>query len=209
MKLYDYFRSSASYRVRIALNIKKMHYDIIPVHLLNQGGEQNHQEYLSINPAGLVPTLDENGHILTQSLAIIEYLDEISPTPPLLPHAPLGRAQVRSLALSIACDIHPINSLRVLNELKSTFQATDEAVKAWIQHWIIKGFTAFEKKLETLPRKQDVCFGQELSIADICLIPQVFNAHRFEVDMRPFPLIERINTHCLTLQPFLDAVPTG
>ena len=135
MKLYDYYRSSASYRVRIALNLKNISYESLPVHLTNDGGEQHRDEYLQLNPQGLVPTLDENGHILSQSLAIIEYLEEINPTPALLPQNPLGRAQVRSLALLVACDMHPLNNLRVLQQLKQQFQATESQVQDWYHHW--------------------------------------------------------------------------
>ena len=142
MKLYDYYRSSASYRVRIALNIKNISYETLSVHLINNGGEQLHPDYLQLNPQGLVPTLDENGHIISQSLAIIEYLEEINPTPSLLPQTPLGRAQVRSMALSIACDIHPLNNLRVLTRLRNQFQANDQQIMDWYHHWLKLGFDA-------------------------------------------------------------------
>lgn len=207
MKLYDYFRSSASYRVRIALNLKEIHYDKCPVHLIHHGGEQHHPEYLAINPQGLVPTLDENGHILTQSLAIIEYLDEINPTPPLLPHTPLGRAEVRSLAYSIASDIHPLNNVRVIEQLKQRFHADESQIKDWYHHWLKIGFDALEKKLSHLPRTKNVCYGHDVSLADLCLIPQVFNAHRFELAMQHYPLINDINAYCLSLPAFINASP--
>ncbi|WP_133127412.1 maleylacetoacetate isomerase [Legionella nagasakiensis] len=207
MKLYDYYRSTASYRVRIALNLKNISYETIPVHLINHGGEQHHPDYLKINPQGLVPTLDENGHILSQSLAIIEYLDEINPTPALLPQHPLGRAVVRSLAFTIACDMHPINNLRVLQQLRQQFQATDHQINDWYHLWLKKGFDALEKRLAELPRKHYVCYGNDITLADLCLIPQVYNAKRFNFSMSNYPLINEINDHCLELPAFLEAAP--
>ena len=180
MKLYDYYRSSASYRVRIALNLKQISYESLPVHLVSEKGEQHQSNYLNLNPQGLVPTLDENGHILSQSLAIIEYIEEINPTPPLLPQNPLGRAQVRSLALLIACDMHPLNNLRVLHELRQQFQATEIQIEHWYHHWLKKGFDALERRLQNLSRKNHVCYGHDVTLADICLIPQVYNAKRFK-----------------------------
>lgn len=207
MKLYDYFRSSASYRVRIALNIKNISYEKIPVHLINNGGEQHQPYYLQLNPQGLVPTLNENGHILNQSLAIIEYLEEINPDPPLLPQNPLGRAQVRSMAFIIACDIHPLNNLRVLERLRSEFHANEQQTKEWYHHWLKQGFDALEKHLEARPHKNQVCYGNEVSLADICLIPQVYNAHRFELPMDNYPIINEIYAYCLSLAAFKDAAP--
>ncbi|MFA5960599.1 MAG: maleylacetoacetate isomerase [Tatlockia sp.] len=207
MKLYDYPRSSASYRVRIALNIKNMSYETIPVHLLQNGGEQHHPDYLALNPQGLVPTLNENGHIISQSLAIIEYLDEISPTPPLLPPTPLGRAQVRSLALSIAADLHPLTNLRVLNTLRLLFQGTEPQITQWRHHWFKQGFDALESRLQTMPHKNKVCYGQEVSLADICLIPQVYSAKRFAFPMDNYPLIEEIYQYCSALDAFREAAP--
>lgn len=207
MKLYDYYRSSSSYRVRIALNLKQIHYTSIPIHLLNQGGEQHTPDYLALNPQGLVPTLDENGHILTQSLAIIEYLEELNPSPPLLPKTLLGRAQVRSLALSIACDLHPLNNLRVLNQLRDQFEATEAEVYQWYHHWLKLSFDAFEERLKTIERKNHVCYGRDVSLADICLIPQVYNAKRFEFSLAPYPRISEINDYCLTLDAFKTASP--
>lgn len=207
MKLYDYYRSTACYRVRIALNLKHISYEAIPVHLINHGGEQHQSAYLELNPQGLVPALNDNEHILTQSLSIIEYLDELNPTPPLLPHSPLGRAHVRSLAMSIACDIHPLNNLRVLQQLKEQFQATENQVHAWYHHWLKEGFDAIEKTLQQLPRKNKICYGNDVSLADICLIPQVYNAQRFNFPMENYPLIREINEHCLTLPAFVQAAP--
>ena len=184
-----------------------MSYEKIPVHLLNNGGEQKSPEYLSLNPQGLVPTLDEHGHILSQSLAIIEYLEEISPTPSLFPPTPLAKAKVRSMALLVAADIHPLNNLRVLNRLRHQFDANDEAISSWYHHWLKEGFDALEKELERIPHKADFCYGNQASLADICLIPQVYNAKRFNFSMDNYPLINQINEHCLTLKPFIDAIP--
>ena len=208
MKLYDYYRSSCSYRVRIALNLKNISYECIPIHLVNHGGEQHTASYRALNPEGVVPTLYENGHVLTQSIAIIEYLNDLNPTPPLLPQNPLERAHVKSLALMIACDMHPLNNLRVLKQLQAEFQATDDAIQAWYHHWLRLGFDAFETTLEKLARTASVCSGHHVSLADICLIPQVYNAKRFQFDMTPYPLIEKINAYCLTLEAFKKASPT-
>ena len=208
MKLYDYYRSTASYRVRIALNLKDISYEAIPIDLIHKGGMQHQSDYLALNPQGLVPALDENGHVLTQSLAIIEYLEEINPNPPLLPHHPLARAQVRSIALSIACDIHPLNNLRVLQQLKNQFQATEDQVLAWYHRWLKDGFDAVEQTLQQLPRKKNVCYGNEITLADVCLIPQVYNATRFNFSMDNYPLILNINDFCLTQPAFSHAKPS-
>lgn len=207
MKLYDYYRSSASYRVRIALNLKQINYESLPINLANNGGEQHRLDYLELNPQGLVPTLVENGHILTQSLAIIEYLDEINPEPPLLPSNPLERASIRSLSLIIASDIHPLNNLRVLNQLRSQFDASDEQITDWYHLWLKNGFDAFESKLMKLPRKKPVCLGSEVTLADICLVPQVYNAKRFKFNLDNYPMINKINDYCMTLPEFSDASP--
>lgn len=207
MKLYDYFRSTACYRVRIALNMKNISYERLAVHLVNNGGEQHSPDYLEKNPQAMVPTLNENGHIITQSLAIIEYLDEMTPTPPLLPQTPLGRAHVRSMALTVACDMHPLNNLRVLNRLRFQFDADEEQVREWYFHWLKLGFDALESRLQQMPHKSQVCYGHDVTLADICLIPQVYNAHRFGFPMVNYPLINAINDHCLSLSPFKQAVP--
>lgn len=208
MKLYDYYRSSACYRVRIALNIKNINYERLAVHLLNNGGEHHQADYLQLNPQGLVPTLNENGHIISQSLAIIEYLEEMNPTPPLLPQTPLGRAQVRSMAFSIASDIHPLNNLRVLNRLRQEFKANEQQVLDWYHYWLKQGFDALETRLESMPHKNQVCYGNEVSLADLCLIPQVYAAQRFGFKMDAYPLINSINEYCLSLTAFKDAAPT-
>lgn len=209
MKLYDYFRSTACYRVRIALNIKQCAYEKIDVHLVNNGGEQHHPDYQKINPQELVPSLEVNGRILNQSLAIIEFLDEQYPQPALLPQDPYLKAELRSLALIVACDMHPLNNLRVLNRLKSEFAATESQVNAWYHHWLKAGFDAFEMKLNRLERSRPVCYGDEPSLADLCLIPQVYNAHRFHFPMDDYPLINEINHYCLSLKAFKEAAPEG
>lgn len=207
MKLYDYFRSTASYRVRIAMNLKGINYEKISVHLVNNGGEQHSPEYHKVNPQGLVPCLEVEGEMINQSLAIIEYLDDIHPTPALLPQAPIAKATVRSLALMIVCDMHPLNNLRVLNQLKAEFNANESQVTQWYHHWLKKGFDALEAKLKTIERSRPFCVGDSPSMADLCLIPQVFNAKRFNFVLDDYPLIREINAHCLTLKAFQDAAP--
>ncbi len=207
MKLYDYFRSTTCYRVRIALNLKKISYDKIPIHLVNNFGEQHHPDYLQVNPQGLVPTLVDHGQSLSQSLAIIEYLDELNPNPPLLPKHPYARAQVRGLAQIIACDMHPLNNLRVLQQLRQLFEATETDVNAWYHHWLKKGFDAIEVLLMQLERDASVCYGDAVGLADLCLIPQVYNAVRFNFSMKDYPLINQINDYCLSQTAFIDAAP--
>lgn len=207
IKLYDYFRSTASYRVRIALNIKKIAYETISVHLINNGGEQNSPQYLLKNPQGLVPCIETDEHILCQSLAIIEYLDEIYPEIPLLPKDPFSRATVRSMALMIACDIHPLNNLRVLNRLKEQFNADELQIESWYHHWLKRGFDALEKKLTVLERTGAFCFGKQITMADICLIPQVYNAKRYQFSLENYPIINEINHSCLQLESFKSVSP--
>lgn len=207
MILYDYFRSSASYRVRIALNLKQISYKKIPIHLIQNGGEQHSLEYQQINPQQLVPTLNENGHILSQSLAIIEYLEELHPTPALLPKTPLLRARIRELATTIACDIHPLNNLRVLAYLRTQHTLDDAQIQDWYHHWLKLGLDAFEQRLQQLHRKVPVCSGDNVTLADICLIPQVYNAHRVHFSMNSYPLINEIYAYCTELSAFKDAAP--
>ncbi len=207
MILYDYFRSTACYRVRLALNIKNIAYEKIEVHLVNNGGEQHSPEYLKINPQGLVPSLDIDGYSITQSLAIIDYLEETFPQIPLLPKDPLIRATLKSMALIIACDMHPLNNLRVLNRLKEQFKANEDQVMEWYHHWLKAGFDAFEEQLNSLERSKPVCYGNEITLADICLIPQVYNAKRFHFAMDNYPLISEINDYCLYLPSFKTAAP--
>lgn len=209
MKLYTYFRSSAAYRVRIALNLKGLAYESVPVHLLRGGGEQLQPAYRAVNPAALLPSLeDDNGATLTQSMAIIEYLDETHPAAPLLPADPLGRARVRALALTVACDIHPLGNLRVLKYLVHQLKVGDEAKAEWSRHWIGEGFGALESMLASSPETGWFCHGDTPTLADCCLVPQVFNALRFEVDMSRFPTIARIHAACGELDAFAAAHPS-
>jgi maleylacetoacetate isomerase len=206
VKLYDYFRSSAAYRVRIALNLKGLAPERAFVHLAK--GEQLAGDYLSVNPQGLVPALvTDDGHVLSQSLAIIDWLDEVHPVPPLLPADPIGRARVRSIALAIACDIHPLNNLRVLNYLSNTLGVTTEQRTGWYKYWIDSGFEALEKRLAADPRTGPFCHGPSPSLADVCLVPQVANARRYHVDLSPFPTIVRVDAACAALPAFADAAP--
>ena len=209
LRLYSYFRSSAAYRVRIALNLKKINYDAEFIHLLNDGGQHQSSEYEKINPQKMLPTLHitEPAIDLHQSLAILEYLEETHPSPALLPKAPIERAQVRAMALAICCDIHPLNNLRVLNYLKETLTADKEQTTAWYQHWIHEGFRALENKLRTQNSNGLFCLGDAPTFADICLIPQVYNAQRFGCNLSHFPLIQTINQHCLSLAAFKKASP--
>ncbi|WP_017772632.1 maleylacetoacetate isomerase [Paraburkholderia kururiensis] len=207
MQLYSYFRSSASYRVRIALNLKGLPYDYVPIHLLRGGGEQFSSAYRKLNHDAIVPTLVDDGHALQQSLAIVEYLEETHPTPPLLPATAVDRAHVRSIALQIACEIHPLNNLRVLKYLKHTVGVTDDVKDAWYRHWVEAGFETLEARLAGDARTGKLCFGDTPTLADICLIPQVFNAQRFKVDTARFPTIQRIYDHAAQLDAFERAAP--
>jgi maleylpyruvate isomerase len=205
LRLYSYFRSSAAYRVRIALGLKGLDKEIIPVNLLT--GEQQSTDYRAINPQGLVPALSTDGNLLTQSLAIIEYLEETCPEPPLLPNNPVARAQVRSLAHQIAMDIHPLNNLRVLKYLEQEVFLDETARQRWYQHWIGEGFRATEASLCDLGSNGKFCVGQAPSLADICLVPQVYNARRYNCDLSPYPLIVSVDEHCNGLPAFQEAAP--
>ena len=206
MKLYGFFRSSAAFRVRIALNLKGLAYEQAAIHL--RKNEQQKDDYLALNPQGLVPTLDDGGRLLTQSLAIIEYLEEIHPEPPLLPRDPGARAEVRALALAIACDIHPIDNLRVLRYLGRPLGHDEKAVEAWFNHWIQIGFESFERSLVAAGSSGAFCHGDRPTLADICLVPQVFNAQRYpSLALAPFPNIMRIFANCMKLEPFDRARP--
>lgn len=207
MKLYDYFRSTACYRVRIALAVKNIAYEKVEVHLVNNGGEQHRPAYKQINPQGLVPTLEINGQMISQSLAIIDYLEEVYPDIPLLPAEPIIRAQLKALALIISCDIHPLNNLRVLNQLKTQFAANETQKNKWYHHWLKTGFDAFEMQLHSLQRSKPVCFGDTLTLADVCLIPQVYNAYRYEFAMNDYPLIKSIYDYCLSMPAIQAAAP--
>jgi maleylpyruvate isomerase len=208
MHLYTYFRSSAAYRVRIALNLKALPYEAIPLHLLKNGGEQLQPAYRAINPSGLVPALDHGGAIITQSLAMLEYLEEVYPQPALLPTDPAGRARVRVLAQTVACDIHPIGNLRVLKYLTGTLGVSDEAKLEWSRHWIREGFAALETMLATSKDTGSFCHGDRPTIADCCLVPQVSNAVRFGVDLTPYPTIVAIDAACAELPAFIAAHPS-
>jgi maleylacetoacetate isomerase/maleylpyruvate isomerase len=207
MKLHTYFRSSAAYRVRIALALKGLDYEAVPVHLVRGGGEHRQPAYLGLNPAGLVPALEDQGQVLTQSLAIIEYLEEIRPQPALLPAAPLDRARVRAIAQAIACDIHPVNNLRVLQYLTREFGASEEQKNAWYRHWIGVGMQAVEAMLAGDARSGDFCHGDTPGLADCCLVPQVFNARRFGCDLSALPKVLRIADNCAALEAFRRAAP--
>ena len=205
LKLYGYFRSSASYRVRIALAMKGLDYEQASIHLAK--GRQYAPEFSAISPQNLVPVLEHDGWRLYQSLAIIQYLDEKFPQPALLPKDSLGRNRVRSLALISACEIHPLNNTRVLAYLTDTLKLTDEQKNVWYRHWVKVGFTALERRLATEKDTGQFSHGDTAGFADIVLVPQVANANRFKVDLDPFPTIRRINDNCLALEPFKKAMP--
>ena len=204
MKLFTNFRSSAAFRVRIAINLKGMDVEHAAIHL--RRGEHLASAYASLNPQRLVPALLDGPNILTQSLAIIDYLEDLRPEPPLLPADPIDRAFVRGIALSVACDIQPINNLRVLNRLAASFGADEAARLEWSRHWIQEGFTAIEAALAKRGAG-DFCFGDGPTLADVFLIPQVYNAGRVDVDLAPYPIIRRINRTCMALPAFADARP--
>jgi len=207
MKLYGYFRSSAAFRVRIALNLKKRDYETASIHL--RRNDQSRPEYRNVNPQGLVPTLEDVGQTLIQSLAIIEYLDEIYPDPPLLPKDPAGRARVRALADIVACDIHPINNLRVLRYLMHELGHDEAAVAAWYNHWIAAGFDALEPLLANDAPTGAFCHGDMPGLADVTLVPQVVNAERYHLDLAPYPTLTRIYENCMKLEPFITAHPNN
>jgi len=206
MKLFGYWRSSAAYRVRIALNLKGLSCEQQSVHLVKDGGEQHKDDYVALNAQHLVPTLVlADGTALTQSLAIMDYLDGLNDKHPLLPKEPVARAQIQAMALSIACDIHPLNNLRVLQYLSKDLTVSDEAKNAWYHHWIHTGFAAIEQQLQQHSGR--FCFGDSPTLADVCLVPQVYNAERFKVPMDKYPNIVRICANCNALPAFNDALP--
>lgn len=204
MILYDYVKSSASFRVRIALHLKNVPHELSPIVLTEH--EQSKPGYLALNPQGLVPCLEENGQLISQSLAIMEYLEELYPHPSLFPSSPFERAQVRSVAYFIACDMHPLNNLRVRELLKTQFDASDKTVREWCHHWLRSGFDHLEQQLQQTSTGQ-FCFGEEVSLADVCLIPQVYSALRFEFSLEGYPLIKAIHAHCMSLAAFQLASP--
>lgn len=207
MKLYSYWRSSASYRVRIALNLKGLPYETESVHLVRGGGEQHSSSYSELNPQELVPTLVDGDAVLTQSLSIIEYLDERYTDLPLLPETVTARARVRGLAQLVACEIHPLNNLRVLQYLARELELPEERRNAWYCHWVAQGFEALEKLLTCSSDTGRFCHGDTPTLADVCLVPQVYNARRYSVDLSAFPTIQRIDAACSELSAFVDASP--
>ena len=207
LTLFTYFRSSAAYRVRIALELKGLRYAPTFVHLLRNGGEQHQPGFSALNPAHLVPVLKDDDHTITQSLAILEYLDETFPQCPLLPGDIAGRARVRSLSQSIACDIHPLNNLRVLQRLEKTHGLDAEARADWYRHWVSIGLAALEEQLSKSSLTGAYCHGDTPTMADCCLVPQVFNARRFKISLEAFPTISEIHERCIALPAFAAAAP--
>ena len=207
IRLYSYWRSSAAYRVRIALNLKGLPYETVPVHLAREGGEQHKPPFSDLNPQELVPVLLHGSRILRQSMAIMEYLDETWPTPPLMPTTARDRQRVRAIAQMIACDIHPLNNLRVLQFFENTWNVPQAERDAWVRHWMQVGFEALEDTLADNPSTGTFCDGEMPTMADCCLVPQVYNAVRFGVDLAPYRTIRRINEACLALEAFEAARP--
>jgi len=206
VKLYTFFRGSSPFRVRIALNLKGLAYEPAFVHLAR--GEQRKPEYTAVNPQSLVPALVlDDGHVLTQSLAIMEYLDEIHPQPPLLPADPLSRARVRALSLLVACEIHPLNNARTLSHLRRSMGQTEEHVNAWYRHWVTDGLAKFEASLARFPGTGKFCHGDAPTMADCCLVPQVFNAKRYACDTAAYPTVVRVFDECMKLDAFDRAQP--
>jgi maleylacetoacetate isomerase/maleylpyruvate isomerase len=204
-QLYSFWRSSAAFRVRIALNLKGLDYEVIPVHLVRQGGEQISVEYANKNPNRLVPLYTDGTHTIHQSLAIIEYLNEIQVSPPLLPQTAIDRAWVRALAMDIAIDIHPLSNLRVLRYLVKTLSISMEAKDVWYQHWMSLGLTSLETQLSTDSRVGRFAYGDQPGLIDICLVPQIFNALSAKMDMQPYPTLMKIFHECMALPAFIDA----
>ena len=204
MQLYSYFRSSAGFRARIALNLKGLPYETISIHLTKNGGKQNTPEFRAVNPQMRVPALRlDSGDILLQSLAIIEYLDEIHPEPRLVPADPVARAHVRAVSQIIACDIHPLNNTGPLNYLRGVLKQDEAAVNAWYAHWVVAGFNAIEPLLKPGP----YAFGKDVTLADLCLVPQVFNARRFKIPLDKYPKIVAADAACAKLPAFQKALP--
>lgn len=206
MRLYSYWRSSAAYRVRIALALKQIPYDYIPVSLIANGGQHRATSYAAKNPQKLVPLLElDDGRSLTQSLAIIEYLDDIAPTPRLLPEDPFARAQARAVALAIACEIHPLNNLRVLRYLEDSCHLAEQERTSWYRHWLTEGFSAIEQMIS--PNQGPFALGDTVSIADLFIVPQVYNAKRFNVGLEVYPRIQGLHDACMALPAFQAAAP--
>ena len=205
IKLFSYWRSSAAFRVRIALNLKNLSHEVIPVDLLKQGGEQHLPSFSAKNPQDLVPVLEHGSHVLRQSLAIIEYLEEIHPTPALLPNNPHDRAWVRALSMDIACDIHPLNNLRVMKYLHKELKLSDDQKSSWAKHWLEVGLAGVEKTLSSKPRAGKFCLGDEPGMADVCLIPQIMNAKASGCDLSAYPEIQKVFDECMKLPAFIQA----
>jgi maleylacetoacetate isomerase len=206
-RLYTYWRSSAAFRVRIALNLKGLDYESVPKHLLRDGGEQRKPDYLAVNPQGLIPALADDGFVIPQSLAICEYLEEMHPDPRLLPGNAIDRASVRSMALAVACDIHPLNNLSVTGYLRSQLGADDAAVNRWVGHWIQRGFGALEERVSRESGDGRYCHGSSVTLADVFLVPQMYNARRFNVDVSSYPKLVAICAHLEGLPAFAAARP--
>ena len=207
LQLYTYFRSSAAYRVRIALHFKGLPFESVPVNLLQGGGDQHSAQYRKVNPAELIPTLIDHEHVLCQSMAIMEYLDEVHPEPALLPRNPVDRARVRALAQTVACESHPRNNLRVLLYLEHDLKVDALAKAHWYRHWITLGFYALESLLDNHPGTGIFCHGDTPGLADCCLIPQIANSRRFDTPLQAFPTLRRIEQACLALPAFQRAAP--
>ena len=205
LKLYTYWRSSAAYRVRIALYHKGLEFESVPVNLIKDGGQQHSEQYRQMNPAALVPTLLDGDFALNQSLAIIDYLEALAPTPSLYPQKLQDKMLVKAMAMDIACEVHPINNLRVLQYLAQEFSADPEIKQAWLQHWMSAGFEALERQLEKYSGQY--CFGDQITLADLCLVPQVYNANRFGIELVDFPLLTNIVERCNSLPAFVQAQP--
>jgi maleylpyruvate isomerase len=207
MKLYNYFRSSASFRVRIALNLKGLPYEYAVVHLTRDGGQQFAPAFRAINPDALIPVLDDDGRTVTQSLAIIEYLEETHPEPPLLPRAALDRAYVRAIALAIACEIHPLNNLRVLRYLVRDLKVSEDQKNAWYRHWVEQGLASIEARLVAEKKFGRYTLGDAVTLADVVIVPQIFNAKRFDCRLDHVPTVMGIFDRCMELPAFVEAQP--
>ena len=208
MRLHTYWRSSTAYRVRIALNLKGLSYESVPVHLVKDGGEHLKPEYRRLNPQAILPTLEtDDGQTLTQSLAICEWLDETHPEPPLLPTDAEGRARVRAFAQAIACEIHPVTNLRILKHLTGSLGLSEADKVAWYRHWVQEGLAPLETMVAGHSATGTFVHGETPSLADICLVPQIYNARRFDVDLTPYPTLVRIDETARALTPFAEAAP--
>lgn len=207
LRLFSYWRSSAAYRVRIALNLKQLDYQLVPVHLVREGGEQHGEAFRRVNPQGLVPALQHGQRLVRQSMAIIEYLDDAFPEAPMMPKGARERSRVRALSQVIGCDTHPLGNLRVLQYLEREFGASPEQREAWLRHWMALGLEAMEQLLAGNPSTGHFCEGDSPTMADCLLVPQLYNARRFSLDLAPYPELRRIEANCLPLDAFRNAAP--